>query len=455
MTDAFTVPDTQLLRLMLDGNKKEGDLVKSNNSAVVHKFCEMSLFLNIDPLHKWALHMVVILMCRNKDPMGVARKFSQDIGCPEIVRNVESSPDLHNKCSSMCSTMSDWIALFNFLELSIAKAPIAAEAEASFSISRAGDPRDKTRMLLELEQSPYLQRMTSALAEAQVAGEKMMAIETALWVFLYMSPRTTPAGSMLERLYSSINSNARDSELRCLRAMSIFNDKIDNETGYADTMSLVLRAFEVKEHFPRLVETVLRQRKEVSVPTGPKTLRPILRSYASTAVQSRSTKTSSENWSIWRNMANFPITTSLYVQKLLYFICVQTTPPDMKEYKDIFHVDLLRRVTAMKVHEIDVGCIIDVMGNLRTYNGEITSLIDFRHKCLFGINEKTRQELTLTKVLQLYISMYQHPSVVEACWRHVVPVYNHTIRTNIEEFKTQNAYQVSQVVRNLVQNILE
>jgi hypothetical protein len=63
----------------------------------------------------------------------------------------------------------------------------------------------------------------------------------------------------------------------------------------------------------------------------------------------------------------------------------------------------------MKVHEIDVGCVIEVLGNLRTYNGEITNLIDFRHKCLFGINEKTRQEITLTKVLQLYISIYQHP----------------------------------------------
>ena len=455
MTDAFTVPDTQLLRLMLEGNKKEVDLVKSNNSAVVHKFCEMSLFLNVDPLHKWALHLVVILMCRNKDPMGVARKFSQDIGCPDLVRNVENSSDMHNKCSSMCSTMSDWIALFNFLELGLNKAPVAAETESNFNIAGAVDPREKHRVHHELEQSPYLQRMMSALAEAQVLGEKTTPLETAIWVFLYMSPRTTPAGSMLERLYSSINSNARDSELRCLRAMSIFNDKIDIETGYADTMSLVLRAFDVKEHFPRLVETVLRQRKEVSIPTGPKTLRPILRSYASAAVQSRIMKTSSENWSIWRNMANFPITTSLYVQKLLYFICVQTQTVDVKEYQDIFHVDLLRRVSGMKVHDIDVGCIIDVMGNLRTYNGEITNLIDFRHKCLFGINEKTRQDLTLTNVLQLYISMYQHPSVVEACWRHVVPVFNHTIRTNIEEFKAHNAYQVSQVVRNLVQNILD
>jgi hypothetical protein len=61
----------------------------------------------------------------------------------------------------------------------------------------------------------------------------------------------------------------------------------------------------------------------------------------------------------------------------------------------------------------------------------------------------------MTKVLQLYISIYQHPSIIESCWRHVVPVFNHTIRMNIEEFKNQNKYQVSQVIRNLVQNILD
>jgi hypothetical protein len=260
---------------------------------------------------------------------------------------------------------------------------------------------------------------------------------------------------MLERLYCSINSNARESELRCLRAISIFNDKIDIETAYTDTMSLVLRCFDVKENFKRLVENILRQRKETLIPVSPKTIRPLLRAYAAAAVHTKILKTSSENWSIWRSKANFPITTSTYVQKLLYFICVQIHIPDVHEYQNLFHADLLHRVSTMTVHEIDVGCVIEVLGNLRTYNGEISNLIDFRHKCLFGVNEKMRQEITLTKVLQLYISIYQHPSIIESCWRHVVPVFNHTIRMNIEEFKNQNKYQVSQVIRNLVQNILD
>jgi hypothetical protein len=451
MNDAFNVSGDQLLMILTENKNKDTDLVKNNSSLSVSKFCEMSLFLNIDPLDKWALHLIVILMCKNTNPMAVAKKFSDDIECPECVKNIEGSMQMYGRCSTLCSTMSDWISLFHFFELNLSR----KTSEASTTTLDTRELQANKRLLSELEKNQCLQRMVHALTEAQVVGENITPMETALWAFLYMSPRTTPAGSMLERLYCSINTNARESELRCLRAMSIFNDKIDIDSAYVDTMSLVLRCFDVKENFPRLVENILRQRKEVLLPVGPKTIRPLLRTYAASAVQTKILKTSSENWSIWRSKANFPITTSTYVQKLLYFICVQIHTPNVQEYQNLFHTDLLHRVSTMKVHEIDVGCVIEVLGNLRTYNGEITNLIDFRHKCLFGINEKTRQEITLTKVLQLYISIYQHPSIIESCWRHVVPIFNHTIRMNIEEFKNQNKYQVSQVVRNLVQNILD
>ncbi len=84
---------------------------------------------------------------------------------------------------------------------------------------------------------------------AQVVGESMTSMETALHAFLYISPRTTPAGHMLERLYCCINTDARDTELRCLRVLSIFNDTTDIEKGFSDMMSLVMRCFKVKDNF--------------------------------------------------------------------------------------------------------------------------------------------------------------------------------------------------------------
>ncbi len=92
--------------------------------------------------------------------------------------------------------------------------------------------------------------MMHALATAQVVGENMTLMETAIYSFLCISPRTTPAGRMLERLYCGKNSRAQDPELRCLRVLSQFNDTTDIETGFSDTMSLVMRCFNTSKAPP-------------------------------------------------------------------------------------------------------------------------------------------------------------------------------------------------------------
>jgi hypothetical protein len=184
--------------ILTENNNKDTDLVKMNNNSIsVSKFCEMSLFLNIDPLQNWALHLVVILMCKNTNPMGVPKKFTEDLECPECVKNVEASPQMYKRCSTLCSTMSDWISLFSFFEINLSR----RTSEASAAVIDTRELQSNKPLLSELENNKCLQRMVHALTEAQVVGENTTPIETALWAFLYMSPRTTPAGSMLEHLY--------------------------------------------------------------------------------------------------------------------------------------------------------------------------------------------------------------------------------------------------------------
>jgi hypothetical protein len=152
-----------------------------------------------------------------------------------------------------------------------------------------------------------------------------------------------------------------------------------------------MRCFKVNETFPRLVENVLHQQKEVIKVEVIKTIRPLLLSLASAAVQKRISEVAMDSFSNWRNSVNFPITTNMYVQKLLYFICIQPQKPAPEEYQHLFHNDILKRAAKIRVDLIDVGCVFDVIRNLRKYNVEISCLIDFRHKCLFGINETIRQ----------------------------------------------------------------
>lgn len=445
MNEAFDITDERLMSVLsTKKNTPDKNSAVNKNLLCINKFCEVAQLFNVDPMDKWALHVVIILMCKNSNPMAIARKFSDEVGCGNCVSGVDESKDINNRCTSLFSTMSDWITIFQYLELTI-------EDDSQLAIEQNSEGK---KLLNELRKNFCIKHMMQALATAQVSGENITLLQTAILAFKYISPRTTPAGHMLERLYCGINNHARDTELRCLRVLSLFNDSSEIDSNFGETMSLVMRCFKVKEMFHRLVENVLRQQKEVVQVETIKTIRPLLRNLAAAAVQKRIRQVAMDSWSNWKNAVNFPITTSMYVQKLLYFICIQPVQPEREEFQHLFHEDILKRAGKTRVDLIDVDCVIDVLRNLRRYNGEITCLIDFRHKCLFGVNEKIRQEISLTQVTQLYICVNQHPSIVESCWKNILPVFNHTIRNNINEFKKKNPYEVSQVVRNLVHNIL-
>ena len=104
---------------------------------------------------------------------------------------------------------------------------------------REHDPSSATSLKLDkdIEQNDVLRRMATSLVDAQVmaAGalpkHRISAHNTAVMAFLYMSPRKTPSGKMLETLYTEINETARDAELLCLRAMTAFKDTMDDD-GY-------------------------------------------------------------------------------------------------------------------------------------------------------------------------------------------------------------------------------
>ena len=74
------------------------------------------------------------------------------------------------------------------------------------------------------------------------------------------------------------------------------------------------------------------------------------------------------------------------------------------------------------------------------YQYNIKTLIDFSSKCLTGINQKTRQSLSVVQVLQLYIASFQHQSIWDKCWRQIVPTMNHTIIDTVSHYVRNNAY---------------
>ncbi len=80
-------------------DKKDTNLAISKNVLCVNKFCEIAQLLNVDPMHKWALHIVIILMCKNINAIEVARKFGNDVRCPQCVQSIEEKIEMYNMCS--------------------------------------------------------------------------------------------------------------------------------------------------------------------------------------------------------------------------------------------------------------------------------------------------------------------------------------------------------------------
>ena len=442
-----------LRRTMLQHAKSACPLIVTNNSAVLTKFCDVCKRLNVDPLHPEALPLIVLLMAKSRHCVRMAREYAALAQCEDVISSLDAeSESLVHSCDQLLSSMGDWLALFSYLPLRTWNSQQHATQQA---------------VVQELEACAVMKRMQAALVDAQVTAagplphQQRTSFEVALLALLHMSPRCTPAGKMLERLYTDICEKARDAELRCLRAMTSFRDTKDDEEATAPTMPLVMLCFCASPDFGRAVAAVLRKRmQEMELGEQQKggTGRTLLRTYATQAVAQQRAACGQATFKSWVQDVAFPVNTSSHMQRLLYFLCVQPAAASDAIYQQLYTPELCRRAQSIAVDAIDVGALKMVINSLRLYSHNVRSLIDFSARCLQGINQQRRQQLSLVQVLQLYIACYQHDSVWKQLWAHVLepaPVMNHTIASDCAAFRTTHQYEATAVAENLVRSLVD
>jgi hypothetical protein len=165
-----------------------------------------------------------------------------------------------------------------------------------------------------------------------------------------------------------------------------------------------------------------------------------------------------QSWKKWVNDVVFPVNTGSHMQRLLYFFCVQPVAPNLAVYEKLYTQELCARSKTVSIDAIDVSALKMVIDSLRQYTSNMKVLIDFSARCLQGINEHRRQNLSLVQLLQLYVACYQHDSVWKELWRHVlepVPVLNHTIVSDCAVFRATHAYEATAVAENLVRSLVD
>lgn len=434
----FDVTFENLLKLQNNPTQTHvaSDLIVVQNTQTLLKFVDVCKTLNIDPLGESAVHLCIMCMCKNKNVKSIADKYSCQMQRDSLSMAVqeiefEKIDDTIKKCIELLNSMRDWNTLFAYLQLDI-----------------------NANLQEKLQSDPVIKHMTEAMLECGIISSLHSPTQLAVLALLHMSPRGTPSGKMLESLFVQVNPGALDVELKCLRAMTQFKDDINYEILYCEAMVLVMQCFTVQKDFRNMIQTILAQKKEDVAKDSVLSTKKSLKRAATEGARIRKQSENTTDWNNWRHDADFPVTMPSQTKHLLYFICVQTMSTSPELYTHMYPKNTLQKIEHITVNIIDKNIIFQVIDSVRMCHTKIVHLIDFRQKCLEGLNEKKRQSLSQAEILQLYIACFQHSSIWEECWKRIVPTLNFTIRSSCASFRENFPYEVDKVVQNLIQCLL-
>ena len=152
---------------------QQTNLISTQHSQTLRKFCDLCTRINIDSLHAQALPTAILLTCKSKHTKQIINLYYEAMKPAVDIENLNI--DASNEklmYSSVLSSMTDWLILFQYLT-----------------------PRKvlHNNLLSALESNEMVRRMQKSLISAEVVGTKFSSFETALYAFLFLAPCSTPA----------------------------------------------------------------------------------------------------------------------------------------------------------------------------------------------------------------------------------------------------------------------
>jgi hypothetical protein len=430
---AYFEADVQCLSKMVvtrPARRQEiNDFLEHNMS---NKFCSLCSHFNINPMHDLALPCVLVLMCKSRESVALCREFLTLHGDD----SVHLDPRLDHDSSALSTatetfaTISDWAMLLDHIDVHL----------------------EVTDMEF-IESNAVMQRMREALKEAGLSTPQVVSEPQFLVLCLfYMAPRTTLAPKMMERLNQRMGVHRTDIELRCMRFVTRFMDVAMDESAQNALYVRLGGSLRVRDVFFVKVRRAVTEAAaaDVAAKSMVRSQRMQLR-YVAATLHNANDLSYAQTFDNWRSMHKFGNTTSTQLQRLLYFVCAQETPPPEDAYAHLFSRETIQRVHSCVLERIDVRAIIDVVRSLHFYTNGISDLLDFRTQCLEGLSLTTRKKMTLSQCAQLYVCMFQHDSVWEECWRAIINVINHTIITARTRFRTTHVFNGAAVCRNIIE----
>lgn len=437
----FDADPLSLANIMLSDVRPQRDISVFLNDSVSTKFCSLCSNFNIDPIHAHALQSIILLMCKSRESIHLTQRYLDRVQVSDIkldprfqehvVEKTQKDTILEN-VDDIFSSISDWSILLSNIDVELS-----------------------IEQLEVIEKNAIFLRMREALREASITQSVIPEPNFLVLCLFYMSPRTTLAAKMLERLCMRCDIKTPDIELKCMRFVTRYMDATMDE-GSQNTLYVDMACnIRVSHKFHEKIRKVIGNMVEASqLANRISTHKRVQLRHMAARLHATNVLSYSQSFENWRASQKFGNVTSTQIQRLLYFIRVQETATPEDVYENLFTRDILTRTRISAIERIDTQAIIHIIKSLRVVTCKIDALLDFRTECLLGLSISARQALTLSQVAQLYICAFQHDSVWEECWRSVVNVMNHTIITARTKFKGAHVYDTRGVCTNIISCLL-
>lgn len=341
----------------------------------------------------------------------------------------ESFANWHAIQCSTFNTVSDWILLFSHVYF----AP---------------------NIELRLESHPLTRRMHNACEEADLASCYHLSTPFLCIMLLHVSVDNVPSVKLLERFLAHQQSYfVRDLEIRVLRAVSFYNDTSTDAGADREAMAIVYAEARLEPHFFLLMQKLeLREHDSDTTNANIHALTPQrLQLRFLQAPSAPVSRDAMHSFAAWAAQQQFSVVSSRQRQLILYYALVHPKKlPHQLLAEHYTPAIVARYAQCPPVARIDVDALAQLLHSVRVYRNNITTLVDFRATCLRGLSARQRDALSLVNVFQLYVVVFQHPSVVHELWKRFCAVLNHTTITCIDDFARSHECEHAAVIVNLI-----
>lgn len=267
------------------------------------------------------------------------------------------------------------------------------------------------------------------------------------------------SGSQVTELFLSWLLNA-DVHNRVLKCMGMMVDFRYSTSEYTAALGAILREIRVNPTFEKETSLHIHQRNSLKMAMKQKYMqisqgRPRLRdrvhkSAMDSGLLSYENVDSFDSWCV---RTRFPPTTSLQIRRKAYFLMSQTKLEPERFMKLLMGSDeLASRALSCKISRPEPAVLSEVTASVKIFTEPFPQIAQFRSECFNALAYTQSLDLTMQRLVQLYIAAYQPSEVWKEVWKSIFPVLSHQLIVDVENFVREHPINASEAMKLLIQS---